>query len=261
MMRKEVINEELNINNVSKYFKIGNEIIDVLSDIKINVKDGEFLSIVGSSGCGKSTLLKMIVGLEETEVGEIKLGEKIVTKPTVECGMVFQEPRLFPWLTVEKNIGFGISRKINEKKKIIEEHIELVGLNGFEKALPRQLSGGMQQRVSIARALVNRPKLLLLDEPFGALDALTRINMQNEILRIWRAESNTMILVTHDIDEAIYLGDRVIIMSERPGTIKKILNVDIPRPRDRTSLEFVRVRKIIYDEFFKGVEIPIEYNI
>lgn len=261
MVRKEVISEELNINNVSKYFKIGNEIIDVLSDIKINVKDGEFLSIVGSSGCGKSTLLKMIVGLEETEVGEIKLGEKIVTKPTVECGMVFQEPRLFPWLTVEKNIGFGISRKTNEKKRIIEEHIELVGLNGFEKALPRQLSGGMQQRVSIARALVNRPKLLLLDEPFGSLDALTRINMQNEILRIWRAESNTMILVTHDIDEAIYLGDRVIIMSERPGTIKKILNIDIPRPRDRTSLEFVRIRKVIYDEFFKGVEIPIEYNI
>lgn len=260
-MNEKVINEELNINNANKYFKIGNETINVLSDIKVDVKSGEFVSIVGSSGCGKSTLLKIIVGLENTSSGEIKLGKKLVTKPSIECGMVFQEARLFPWLTVEKNIGFGISKNTTEKKKIIEEHIQLVGLNGFEKALPRQLSGGMQQRVSIARALVNRPKLLLLDEPFGALDALTRINMQNEILRIWRAESNTMILVTHDIDEAIYLGDRVIIMSDRPGTIKRIINVDIPRPRDRTSLEFVRIRKIVYDEFFKGVEIPIEYNI
>lgn len=258
-----VSSKELNINDVSKEFKINNTSIKVLSDIKITVKPGEFVSIVGASGCGKSTLLKIIVGLEKASKGEIFLGKRVVTKSTIECGMVFQESRLFPWLTAEKNISFGISKKIseNEKKKLIDDHIELVGLKGFEKALPSQLSGGMQQRVSIARALVNRPNILLLDEPFGALDALTRINMQNEILRIWKAEENTMLLVTHDIDEAIYLGDRVVIMSSRPGTIKKIVNVDLPRPRDRTSLDFVKIRKEIYDEFFESFEVPIEYNI
>lgn len=177
--------------------------------------------------------------------------------------MIFQEARLFPWLNVEQNIEFGISKKITkrEKKHLIYKHIELVGLEGFEKAFPNQLSGGMQQRVSIARALVNRPSLLLLDEPFGALDALTRINMQNEVLRIREIEKTTMILVTHDIDEAIYLGDRVVVMSSRPGTIKKNIPIDLPRPRERMTPDFFNIRKEIYFEFFGSSEIPIEYNI
>jgi sulfonate transport system ATP-binding protein len=167
--------------------------------------------------------------------------------------MIFQESRLFPWLTVLGNIRFGISRDISEaeKTKLVQEHVELVGLKGFEKALPRQLSGGMQQRVSIARALVNRPDVLLLDEPFGALDALTRIQMQNEILRIWETEKVTMILVTHDIDEAIYLGDKVIVMSKRPGKIKKMVDITESRPRDRNDEYFSHIRKEIFLEFFE----------
>ena len=227
------------------------------------MKPGEFISIVGSSGCGKSTLLKMIVGLNHATTGEIVLGDKIIEKPSIECGMIFQEARLFPWLTIKENIEFGIHDKLSkaEKEKIINEHIELVGLKGFENALPSQLSGGMQQRVSIARALINKPSILLLDEPFGALDALTRINMQNEVMRIWKAEKTTMILVTHDIDESIYLGDKVVIMSSKPGKIKKIINIDLPRPRNRSSDEFLRIRKEIYSEFFEEEQIPIEYMI
>ena len=205
----------------------------------------------------------MIIGLENTTSGEIVIGRRKVVKPSIDCGMIFQEARLYPWLNVEKNIKFGISKKMSkkEKDKTVEEHIELVGLNGFEKALPKQLSGGMQQRVSIARALVNSPDILLLDEPFGALDALTRINMQNEILRIWEAEKKTMVLVTHDIDEAIYLGDRVIVLSSRPGQIKKIFPVDLPRPRERTSDDFLAIRKKIYLEFFENSAISLEYYI
>ncbi|WP_340147275.1 ABC transporter ATP-binding protein [Ruminiclostridium josui] len=186
-----------------------------------------------------------------------------VDKPSIDRGMIFQEARLYPWLTVEKNIEFGITKKLSkkEKKKIVAEHIELVGLNGFEKALPKQLSGGMQQRVSIARALVNNPDILLLDEPFGALDALTRISMQNEILKLWEVEKKTMILVTHDIDEAIYLGDRIVILSSRPGKIKKIVTVNLPRPRERTNSVFQSIRKEIYQHFFENTEYPIEYYI
>ncbi|HWQ78062.1 MAG TPA: ABC transporter ATP-binding protein, partial [Anaerovoracaceae bacterium] len=237
--------------------------VEVLTDINLDVKDGEFISIVGASGCGKSTLLKLIVGLETATEGQILLGGKAVEEPSEECGMVFQEARLFPWATVVQNIGFGVSKKVGaaERKRRIDEHIELVGLTEFLEARPNQLSGGMQQRVSIARALVGEPKLLLLDEPFGALDALTRITMQQEILRIWEAERRTMVLVTHDIDEAIFLGDRVIVMSRRPGSIKKIIPVDLPRPRSRTSEDFLRLRKIVYGEFFEESEYSAEYYI
>jgi sulfonate transport system ATP-binding protein len=255
--------KSLKIDHVIKKFEIDGKEVSALSDINLDVKEGEFISIVGASGCGKSTLLKMIIGLESTTSGEIVIGDRKVEKPSIDCGMIFQEARLYPWLNVEKNINFGISKKMSkeEKDKTVAEHIELVGLNGFEKALPKQLSGGMQQRVSIARALVNNPDILLLDEPFGALDALTRINMQNEVLRIWETEKKTMVLVTHDIDEAIYLGDRVVVLSSRPGQIKKIIPVDLPRPRERTSDDFLAIRKKIYLEFFENTEIPLEYYI
>lgn len=179
-----------------------------------------------------------------------------------DVGIIFQESRLLPWSSVEKNIEFGLSvPHPKNKKDIIREHIELVGLTGFEKALPRQLSGGMQQRVSIARSLINRPGVLLLDEPFGALDAFTKINMQQEVLRIWEKEKTTLILVTHDIDEAIYLGDRVMVMSSKPGRINKIIPIDLLRPRDRASDNFDHFRKMIFHEFFNSKEPSLEYNI
>jgi sulfonate transport system ATP-binding protein len=231
--------------------------------VNITIKPGEFVSIVGASGCGKSTLLKLIVGLENHFSGEIKLGDVPIKGPDVNRGMIFQEARLFPWLTVEQNIGFGLVNKLKEteKKKIVDNHIELVNLKGFAKSFPHQLSGGMQQRVSIARALVNNPKLLTLDEPFGALDALTRIQMQQEVLRIWEVEKTTMLLVTHDIDEAIYLADRIVVMSSRPGTITDIIEVNSPRPRDRNSEEFSQIKKAIYKSLFKNEETLMDFII
>lgn len=261
--------KQIEINKVNKKFKIDGKYVDILNDINLDFKKGEFISIVGASGCGKSTLLKMISGLESIEDGEILVGGEKVTKPSLKTGMVFQESRLFPWLSVTKNIEFGISEKNKQlsnkknRRKLANELIELVGLTGFEKALPRQLSGGMQQRVSIARGLINNPDVLLLDEPFGALDAITRINMQNEILRIWQAEKKTMVMVTHDIDEAIYLGDKVVVLSSRPGTVRKVIKVDLPRNRDRNSTQFGILRKEIYKEFFDDAEIEdgVEYYI
>jgi sulfonate transport system ATP-binding protein len=244
--------KSVQIQSLNKTFIIDGRPLEVLANINLDISEGEVVSIVGASGCGKSTLLKIIVGLGNATEGQVLLKNKKVERPSINCGMVFQEPRLYPWLTVDRNILLGISRDIGkaEKKKTVKEHIDLVGLNGFENALPNQLSGGMQQRVSIARALVNRPEVLLLDEPFGALDALTRIDMQQEILRIWEAERVTVILVTHDIDEAIYLGDRVVVMSRRPGAIKKIVPVDLPRPRDRNSEHFLDIRREVFREFF-----------
>jgi len=245
------------IQHVTKIYKAENGDIEALSDINLKVDPGEFVSIVGTSGCGKSTLLKLIVGLENNFRGKILLGDDPIKGTDVNRGMIFQEARLFPWLTVEENIAFGLVDKYSqlEKKEIVNNHISLVGLGGFAKSYPHQLSGGMQQRVSIARALVNNPKILTLDEPFGALDALTRIQMQQEVLRIWEMEKTTMLLVTHDIDEAIYLSDRVVVISSRPGKINKIIAVDLPRPRDRNSIEFVSIKKEIYAELFKeGLE-------
>lgn len=253
----------ITIEHVTKKFELESENLEVLQDINMEIQAGEFISIVGASGCGKSTLLKIMSGLDQATDGVVKIEGKVVEKPSVDIGVIFQESRLFPWLTVEGNIEFGIHEKMSKenRKQLIREYISLVELNGFEKALPKQLSGGMQQRVSIARALINKPDILLLDEPFGALDAFTRINMQNEILRIWETEKKTMILVTHDIDEAIYLGDRVVVLSNRPGEIKTIIPVDLARPRNRTSDDFMAIRKKVYLEFFGNSSKAIEYFI
>ncbi|MDR2922207.1 MAG: ABC transporter ATP-binding protein [Treponema sp.] len=253
----------MKLSHVNKIYTIKNKKLEVLSDVNLEVGEGEFVTIVGSSGCGKSTLLKLIVGLETASGGSVILEDQEVSKPSDKCGMVYQESRLFPWLTVEDNIAFGISKDIGRKenKKRVNEYIALTGLEGFNKALPRQLSGGMQQRVSIARALVGHPEILLLDEPFGALDALTRILMQNEIMRIWQTHHATMILVTHDIDESIFLSDRIVVLSERPGHIKKIIKVDLSRPRDRSSDNFALIRRQIYHEFFHDSDIDIEFYL
>lgn len=243
--------ENLHIGHVSKTFELRTNTIPVLNDVSLEIAGGSFTSIVGTSGCGKSTLLRILAGLETEFSGSFILGERTITGSGRERGMVFQEHRLLPWLTVGENVALGLGRLENkERAERVHDHLELVRLLPFENAYPHQLSGGMAQRVSIARALVNKPQVLLLDEPFGALDALTKIYMHDEILRIWELERTTMILVTHDIDEAIYLGDKVVVMSDRPGTIKKILPVNLPRPRDRNSDAFIEVRRNVFKEFF-----------
>lgn len=240
------------VEGLHKYFsQRGSEQMHILDDINFSVEKGEVICIVGSSGCGKSTLLRAICGLDPDHEGTVRIKGLEITGPDKHRSMVFQEHRLFPWLTVEQNVGYalnGISKE--EKNQKVQQHIELVGLHGFEKAYPRELSGGMAQRAGIARALVNDPSVLFLDEPFGALDAFTKISMQKELKRIQKRSHTTMLLVTHDIDEAVYLADQIIVMSERPGRIQRIVPVNLKEPRDRNSYEFVEIRKIIYNEFF-----------
>jgi len=237
----------LEIHQVYKDFVINGEKKNVLNDINLEVKKGEFICIVGHSGCGKSTLLRLITSLEDITSGEIKIAGKKVDGPSEKCGMIFQEARLLNWLTVTENIGFALDRKLpkQEKKKIVEGLIKLVGLEGFEKALPLQLSGGMQQRVSIARALAVKPEILLLDEPFGALDAFTRVTMQEEVKRVVSEEGTTMVMVTHDIDEAIALADRVVVLSSNPGHIQSIIKVNLGDNRNRSSVDFLEIRREI----------------
>lgn len=257
-----VANSSLDIQGVSKTFGSNGGGLLALENINLHITPGEFTCVVGGSGCGKTTLLRIIAGLENTYDGVVRLGEHRIAGPGEDRGLVFQEHRLLPWLTVQMNVGFGIKNlPRGEQRERIAQYIDLVGLHGFEHSYPHQLSGGMAQRVAIARALVSHPQLLLLDEPFGALDALTRIRMQQELLRIWQAQQTTMILVTHDIDEAIYLADRIVIMSPRPGTIKRILRVEMPRPRDRTGNQLTELRKNIYREFFTSEDVPEDYEI
>lgn len=255
--------KKVEVRNVRKVFQQANGELEALKDITLTIEAGEFVSVVGASGCGKSTLIRIIDGLETPTSGEVLIDGKPVKEPSVETGFIFQESRLFPWLTVEKNLEFGIHDKIDsvKRRELIQEYIDLVELTGFEKAYPSQLSGGMQQRASIARTLINKPSILLLDEPFGALDALTRINMQNEILNIWRKQRTTMLLITHDIDEAIFLSDKIAIMSNRPGVISKVINVEIAKPRDRSNYDFVQIRREIYSQFFEDSSIDIDYYI
>jgi len=242
----------LEIRHLNKQYEVEGAPLKVLSDIKLRIAPGEFVSIVGSSGCGKSTLLRLIVGLEEDYQGELLLDGQRIAGTSLERGIVFQEHRLFPWLTVEDNIGLGLLNAPlteGQKRFAVRDHIALVGLRGFEKALPHQLSGGMAQRVAIARALVNRPEILLLDEPFGALDAITRAHLQQELQRIWQAEGITTILVTHDVEEAVFLGDKVVVMAPRPGRIRRVLPVPLAHPRQRASLEFAAIKADVMSEF------------
>jgi len=241
----------LSIQNLSKHYGPKGRPLSVLENINLDVKPGEFISIVGSSGCGKSTLLRLVVGLDDQYDGRILLDDHPVRGTSLDRGIVFQDHRLFPWLTVEQNIALGLENaqiSVREKLELVQEHINLVGLKGFENAYPHQLSGGMSQRAAIARGLVNRPEILLLDEPFGALDALTKVHLQKELQRIWQHEGITMILVTHDVEEAVFLGDRIVVMASRPGKIKHIVPVPLEHPRDRTHPEFVRIKHEVLDE-------------
>ncbi|WP_027232250.1 ABC transporter ATP-binding protein [Phyllobacterium sp. UNC302MFCol5.2] len=240
----------LKISNVSRQFRVNGGELTALDRVSLDVKAGEFVTIVGASGCGKSTLLRLGAGLDTGHDGLVEHAGKPVTGPSLDRGIVFQEPRLFPWLTVERNVALGLENAAfskAEKQDLVAKQIALVGLTGFEKAYPHQLSGGMAQRAGIARGLVNRPDVLFLDEPFGALDAITKAHLQGELQDIWAREQITMVLVTHDVDEAVYLGDRVVVMSPRPGRIREIVPVDLPHPRERTSAQLASIRNHVLD--------------
>ncbi|MEF9955739.1 MAG: ABC transporter ATP-binding protein [Acinetobacter sp.] len=257
------------INHLNKSYHQNDENLKVLDEVSLEIKAGEFVSIVGSSGCGKSTLLRLLVGLDDQYDGDILVDGQAIDGTSLERGIVFQDHRLFPWLSVKDNIRVALLNSkltVPEQEKLIDEHIELVGLSKFKEAFPAQLSGGMSQRVAIARSLINRPKILLLDEPFGALDALTRANLQKELQRIWQAEKITMIIVTHDVEEAVFLGDRVVVMQPNPGRIKRIVPVNLPHPRVREDVRLSAIRNDILTDFSNTVEdhllIPVvkEFN-
>lgn len=240
------------IQNVSKTYQLDDASLNVLKGIDLKIKPGEFLSIVGASGCGKSTLLRLIAGLDTSYTGSIVYQGKAITGTDLSRGIVFQEHRLFPWLTVEENIALAFTAtnvSKEERQQRVAKQISTVGLNGFEKAYPHQISGGMSQRVAIARALVLKPKLLLLDEPFGALDALTRLKLQQELQRLWEQEGLTTILVTHDVEEAVFLGDRIVVMESHPGRIRRIVPVPLARPRDRSSYLFQNIKADVMADF------------
>lgn len=252
----------LSIQNVNKSFTVDGQKVDVLKDINLEVQEGEFIAIVGHSGCGKSTLLKIIAGLEKNDTGLVTVDEKEVNGPGMDRGMIFQEHRLFPWMSIEKNVQLGLKGLSKEEKtKLSDQYLELVKLSEFKKAYPSQLSGGMSQRAAIARSLVSQPEVLLLDEPFGALDALTKIELQEELLKIRERFHNTMLMVTHDIEEAVYLADRIVVMSARPGRIKDVIKVELGTYRDRGGSDFAHYKKKIFDYFFEEKTVVPEYNI
>ena len=219
----------------------------VLDGVSFSLAAGELVSLIGPSGCGKSTLLRLIAGLDSSDSGDLLIGSESITAPNAERGLVFQDPNLFPWLTVRRNIQAGLVARgvLHEKKTEVDEFMRLVGLETFANVYPHHLSGGMAQRAALARALINHPKILLLDEPLGALDAFTRMRMQDEVLRLWETRRTTMLLVTHDIDEAIYMSDRIMIMTPRPGRIERTISVGLIRPRQRDSADFLRLRSDI----------------
>jgi ABC-type nitrate/sulfonate/bicarbonate transport system ATPase subunit len=247
----------LRVGQVTKYFAAADDptaVTHALDNVSLAVSAGELVSLVGPSGCGKSTLLRLIAGLGSPDSGELWVGNERITAPSAERGLVFQDPNLFPWLTVQRNIEAGLIARgvLQEKRDEVAEFMRLVGLESFAKAYPHHLSGGMAQRVALARALINHPKVLLLDEPLGALDAFTRMRMQDEVLRLWEARGTTMLLVTHDIDEAIYMSDRIVIMTPRPGRIERTIEIDLERPRQRNSDQFLHLRSEILEMLHFG---------
>jgi len=249
MAVEKSVKTKVSFHDVCMTFKRDGNSVSVLENIDLEAHEGEFVCILGPSGCGKSTLLNIVGGFLKQTSGEVKIDGVPVTGPDPRRIFVFQERGVFPWLTVEGNIGFGLFKLSKEEKaKRIAHYIKLVGLDGFEQAYPQELSGGMKQRLEVARALAVNPDMLFLDEPFGALDSITRLIMRSELLRIWEAERKTILFVTHDIEESVQLADRVIVMSARPAMIRKIVNIDIPHPRDISSRRYLELRDGIFEE-------------
>lgn len=243
------VKTKLRAEHVNMVFSRDGNSISVLDNINLEVGEGEFLCLLGPSGCGKTTLLSAMAGFLSPTGGAISIDGEVVRGADPRRIFVFQERGVFPWLTVEGNIGFGLFKlSRSEREQRIRHYVKMVGLEGFEKAYPPELSGGMKQRLEVARALAVNPDMLFLDEPFGALDSITRLVMRGELLRIWEAERKTIIFVTHDIDEAVQLADRVVVMSTRPATIRQIVNVDIPHPRDISSRRYLELRDGIFKQ-------------
>lgn len=251
-VQDSLLRGEVRVRGLSKSYSLNRSSLSVLRDLDLEVSGGEILAIVGPSGCGKTTLLRVLAGLEPADRGDVLIDGHPVAGVGRERAVIFQEPRLLPWLTVLENVAFGLEVRgvpAGQARERARHYIRLVGLTEFEAAWPRQLSGGMAQRVGIARALTVQPEILLLDEPFGALDAMTKLTMQEELARIWREEGVTMILVTHDLEEAIYLADRVLVLSKDSGKPARLIDVDLSRPRDRSEQGFVAMRRRLMAEF------------
>jgi ABC-type nitrate/sulfonate/bicarbonate transport system ATPase subunit len=241
----------LTVRNVSKSFTAADgSQVHALREVSVSLAEGELISLVGPSGCGKSTLLRLVAGLDAPTSGQLLVNSLPIDGPSAERGLVFQDPNLFPWLTVRRNVEAGLAARglLHSRRHEVDDFLRLVGLDAFATAYPHQLSGGMAQRVALARALVNHPKILLLDEPLGALDAFTRMRMQDEVLRLWQSRGTTMLLVTHDIDEAIYMSDRIVIMTSRPAKVERVIDVALPRPRHRNDPRFLTLRTEILEE-------------
>src|SRR2546426_490973 len=248
-MVQTTLRSKLSLNGLNMTFGHGDEVVDVLENIDLEVREGEFICLLGPSGCGKSTLLNIVGGFLKPSSGEVVIDGEPVRGPDPRRIFVFQERGVFPWLTVEGNIGFGLFRlSEEERRRRIAHYVQLVGLSGFERAFPRELSGGMKQRVEVARALAVNPDVLYLDEPFGALDSITRLQMRAELLRIWQAERKTILFVTHDIEESVQLADRVVVLTARPAHIRRIVDIDIPHPRDLSAPRYIQLRDSIFAE-------------
>jgi ABC-type nitrate/sulfonate/bicarbonate transport system ATPase subunit len=247
----------ISINSLNKWYDTQNgNTVHALDAVSLDVRSNDFICIVGPSGCGKSTLLRIVAGLEHSSAGTVLYRGAILTSPLRQIGMVFQEYSLLPWRNVIDNVGLGLEFagvSQSERLQIARSFLRLVGMEAFERALPHELSGGMQQRVAIARSLANDPDILLMDEPFGALDAHTRILLQKELLRIWEKNRKTILFVTHSVDEAIYLADRIVVISGRPGRILEVIRVDMPRPRDRSYASYGQMASRILDILEKEV--------
>lgn len=243
---------KISVQGVSKIFPLGGEDFVALDRVSLTISDNEFVTVVGPSGCGKSTLMNILAGLDETSGGQALVDGKTVSGPSPERGVIFQQYALFPWLTVRKNVEFGLKTAgmpRAERRERAEYFIRMVGLEKFADALPKMLSGGMKQRCAIARAYAVNPSILLMDEPFGALDALTRVKLQEQLLETWNKEKRTVLFITHDVDEAVFLANRVVVMAARPGRIHEIINIDLPYPRTeevRLSPEFTKLRNRIW---------------
>lgn len=256
---------EIKLSNITKIFNQGEaEEVIALKGVDFTIPAGSFVSLIGPSGCGKTTLLRCIAGLETPTSGQVSVDGVKVTKPGSDRGFAFQQANLFPWLSIRDNISFSLRARhiYRENKRDVDEFISLVGLKGFEKSYPHQLSGGMNQRASLARALVGHPKILLLDEPLGALDAFTRMTMQDEILRLKKEHNTTMVMVTHDVDEAVYLSDYVVVMTPRPAKVEKVIPIELNHPRARGQDVFLKYRtKILEILDYAGKVQEVEYAI